>query len=149
MSAQQEWRKRAQRSSVGCRHPACAPHRRGTRTRGYFRGPRAHRGRLFNRRHRHMHLHLRKFWPAVLLLLAAPSAWAIDHRVDVGGSYDSGGYTYPQNGFVPRAVTVDVGDTVTFVNAGGTHNVDADDGTTFRCANGCDGAGGNGDPSGA
>jgi plastocyanin len=96
-----------------------------------------------------MHLHLRKFWPAVLLLLAAPSAWAIDHRVDVGGSYDSGGYTYPQNGFVPRAVTVDVGDTVTFVNAGGTHNVDADDETTFRCANGCDGAGGNGDPSGA
>lgn len=95
-----------------------------------------------------MHLHLRKLWPA-LLLLAASSAWAVDHPVSVGGTYSSGGYTYPQNGFNPRAITVDVGDTVTFTNAGGTHNVDADDETTFRCANGCDGAGGSGDPSGA
>lgn len=96
-----------------------------------------------------MHLHLRKFWPAFALLLAASSAWAVDHPVSVGGTYSSGGYTYPENGFSPRAITVDVGDTVTFTNAGGTHNVDADDETTFRCANGCDGAGGNGDPSGA
>ena len=95
-----------------------------------------------------MHLHLRRFWPAVFALLAAPAAWAENHPVSVGGTYDSGGYTYPQNGFSPRAITVNVGDTVTFTNAGGTHNVDADDETTFRCANGCDGAGGNGDPSG-
>jgi hypothetical protein len=36
---------------------------------------------------------------------------------------------------------------VTFVNAGGApHNVDADDGS-FRCAQGCDGQGGDGTPS--
>jgi len=96
----------------------------------------------------HMHLHLRRFWPAFVLLIAASSASAATHNVSVGGTYSSGGYTYPQNGFVPAAITVDVGDTVTFTNAGGTHNVDADDETSFRCANGCDGAGGNGDPNG-
>lgn len=95
-----------------------------------------------------MHLHLRRFWPAVLLLFAAPFAAAAPHNVSVGGSYSSGGYTYPQNGFSPQAITVDVGDTVTFTNAGGTHNVDSDDGTSFRCSAGCDGAGGNGDPNG-
>ena len=42
-----------------------------------------------------MHLHLRKFWPALLLLLAASSAWAVDHQVTVGGTYGSGGYQYP------------------------------------------------------
>jgi plastocyanin len=97
-----------------------------------------------------MHLHLRRFWPAFVLLIAASSVSAAPHNVSVGGTYSSGGYTYPQNGFEPAAITVDVGDTVTFTNAGGTHNVDADDETSFRCANGCDGdgAGGNGDPSG-
>jgi plastocyanin len=43
-------------------------------------------------------------------------------------------------------VTINVGDTVTFRNNGGNHNVAADDGS-FRCANGCDGQGGNGNPS--
>ena len=95
-----------------------------------------------------MHLHLRKLWPALLLLVAAPWVSAATHNIAVGGSYESGGYTYPSNGFTPRTVAVDVGDTVTFTNAGGTHNVDADDGTSFRCAAGCDGAGGNGDPNG-
>jgi plastocyanin len=87
-------------------------------------------------------------WAAFVLLIAAPSVWAIGHNVTVGGTYESGGYTYPSIGFTPRTVQVAVGDTVTFTNAGGTHNVDADDETTFRCSNGCDGAGGNGDPSG-
>jgi plastocyanin len=96
-----------------------------------------------------MHLHLRKLWPALLLLVAAPSVWAATHTVSVGGTYESGGYTYPSIGFTPRTVAVNVGDTVTFTNAGGTHNVDADDETSFRCANGCDGAGGNGNPSDA
>ncbi|HJU39641.1 MAG TPA: plastocyanin/azurin family copper-binding protein, partial [Tahibacter sp.] len=40
------------------------------------------------------------------------------------------------------------GDSVRFVNVTGFHNVVADDGA-FRCANGCDGQGGNGSPSGA
>jgi plastocyanin len=95
-----------------------------------------------------MHLHLRKFWPALLLLLAASSVWANDNFIAVGGTYSSGGYTYPQLGFSPRIVTVNVGDTVTFANAGGMHNVAADNGS-FRCANGCDSAGGNGNPSDA
>ena len=95
-----------------------------------------------------MHLHLRRLWAAFVLLIAAPSVWAVGHNVSVGGTYESGGYTYPSLGFTPRTLQVAVGDTVTFTNAGGTHNVDADDETSFRCANGCDGAGGNGDPSG-
>ncbi|WP_154223532.1 cupredoxin domain-containing protein [Marinicella rhabdoformis] len=54
------------------------------------------------------------------------------------------------NNFSPRDITVSVGDTVTFTNQGGFHNVISDDGTSnnnaFRCANGCDGdVGGNGD----
>ena len=48
--------------------------------------------------------------------------------------------------FSPANLTIQVGDTVTWINRGGRHNVAADDGS-FRCANGCDGAGGNGSPS--
>ena len=96
-----------------------------------------------------MHLQLRKIWPALLLLLAAAPSWAIDHPVTVGGTTMSGGYTYPILMFNPPNVTINVGDTVTFTNAGGaTHNVHADD-ESFRCADGCDGAGGNGTPSAA
>ena len=52
--------------------------------------------------------------------------------------------------FAPQTVTIDPGDTITFVNRGGTHNAVADDGS-FRCARGCDGdgAGGNGNASNA
>ncbi len=53
------------------------------------------------------------------------------------------------NRFVPSSLTIHVGDTVTFTNEGGFHNVAADDGS-FRCARGCDGvAGGDGTPSAA
>ena len=48
--------------------------------------------------------------------------------------------------FSPRELTVRAGDTVTWVNQGGFHNVAADDGG-FRCAEGCTGA--DGDPSAA
>lgn len=95
-----------------------------------------------------MHLHLRNIAPALLLLLACTQVRAADIRVSVGGTYDSGGYTYPQLNFSPRTINANVGDTVTFVNAGGTHNVAADDGS-FRCANGCDGSGGDGNPNGS
>lgn len=97
-----------------------------------------------------MYLHLRKFWPALLLLLASTSTWATDHAVTVGGTYGGGGYNYPLLMFTPSTLTINPGDTVTFTSAGGApHNVDADAGQSisFRCANGCDGAGGNGDPS--
>ena len=54
------------------------------------------------------------------------------------------------NRYEPSTLTINVGDTVTFTNTSGFHNVvsDADSVTAFRCANGCDATGGNGDPSG-
>jgi plastocyanin len=50
--------------------------------------------------------------------------------------------------FSPPALVVQPGDTVTWRNTGGVHNVVADD-RSFRCAEGCDGdgRGGNGDAS--
>lgn len=81
------------------------------------------------------------FLASALALFAAP-AGAVDHLVHVGGT----GFT-----FNPSTIEALVNDTVTFVNDGGAHNVASDAGApiTFRCANGCDGAGGNGDISGA
>ena len=79
--------------------------------------------------------HLRKIWPALLLLAACSHASAADHRVTINGI-----------SFSPANVTVAQGDTVTFVNPGGApHNAHA--GNFFRCAKGCDGAGGDGAPS--
>ena len=51
--------------------------------------------------------------------------------------------------FSPATVTINPGDTVTFKNGGGFHNVASDTAGLFRCANGCDGAGGSGDASSA
>jgi len=48
--------------------------------------------------------------------------------------------------FMPSSLTIHVGDSVTWHADGGFHNVAADDGS-FRCAQGCDGAGGDGSPS--
>lgn len=50
--------------------------------------------------------------------------------------------------FVFTAETLDIaiGDSVTWTNMEGKHNVRADD-DSFRCANGCDGQGGDGTPS--
>ncbi|HEY0232189.1 MAG TPA: plastocyanin/azurin family copper-binding protein [Dokdonella sp.] len=77
-------------------------------------------------------------------LVACVPALAADHAVSVGG----GGLV-----FTPNNPTIIAGDTVTFTNAGGFHNVVSDPGsvTTFRCANGCDGdgSGGNGNASSA
>lgn len=63
----------------------------------------------------------------VCLLLASTLAAAANHVVTVGGS---------GNGFSPSTLTIRAGDTVTFRNAGGFHNVVADDGS-FRCSNDC------------
>lgn len=49
------------------------------------------------------------------------------------------------NTFFPSTLVIEPGDTVTWVNTGGFHNVRAND-SSFRCANGCDDTGGNGDP---
>lgn len=66
-----------------------------------------------------------------------------------GGGYYGGGSDQPVLMFDPANVTIDVGDSVTFSNLGGIavqHNVHADD-DSFRCANGCDGQGGDGSPA--
>jgi plastocyanin len=87
----------------------------------------------------------------VLLLSAAP-VWCNNINVSVGGQ-TSGGYDYggttPVLSFSPADITINAGDTVTFINNGGTHNVTSDTAGLFRCANGCDGSGGNGNLSGA
>ncbi len=69
-----------------------------------------------------------------LCLMAAPGA-AAEHTIEARSN----------NTFFPANLTIEVGDTVTFVNVGGFHNVAANDGS-FRCANGCDGNGGSGAP---
>lgn len=49
--------------------------------------------------------------------------------------------------FSPATLRIRVGDTVRWENNSGvSHNVAADDGS-FRCSNGCDGEGGNGNPA--
>jgi len=82
------------------------------------------------------------FFAGGVFALAAASASAEDHIITA--------LTSP-NRFEPAEITINVGDTVTFMNGGGFHNVASDTGavTTFRCANGCDGDGGDGDPSSA
>src|SRR4051812_9253659 len=54
----------------------------------------------------------------LLLALVCASAFAEDHRVTVGGA---------TNVFTPKTLTINAGDTVTFVSAGGFHNVVAND----------------------
>jgi plastocyanin len=89
------------------------------------------------RRARPLHLALL----AAALTLAASAARATTFQVAAG----AGGYLV----FTPKQLTIHVGDTVTWSNSSGmTHNVHADD-NSFRCANGCDDQGGNGDPAGS
>jgi plastocyanin len=63
------------------------------------------------------------------------NASAANWTVNVGGA---------QLVFSPATLTISAGDTVTFVNQGGFHNVVADDGS-FRCAQSCSGSGGDPD----
>jgi len=76
---------------------------------------------------------------AIMLMLAALDAPAAQWYVQLGGSTVA---------FSPQFLTITAGDTVTYFNVGGYHNVVADDGS-FRCAHGCDddGQGGNGNAS--
>ncbi|MFK8011808.1 MAG: plastocyanin/azurin family copper-binding protein [Marinicellaceae bacterium] len=50
------------------------------------------------------------------------------------------------NVFSPNSLVIEAGDTVRWINTGGSHNVRASNGS-FRCAQGCDAEGGNGSPS--
>ncbi|HEX6832426.1 MAG TPA: plastocyanin/azurin family copper-binding protein [Rudaea sp.] len=76
----------------------------------------------------------------VFLLAVSPSLPAANFVVNVGGATLD---------FRPKVLNIHAGDTVTWINRGGTHNVEADDGS-FLCARGCtgDGKGGSGTPSG-
>jgi len=75
-----------------------------------------------------------------LALLAVPAVSAANYTVYAGGGADPYPYLY----FSPSAITIKAGDSITWVNQGGSHNVTADDGS-FRCAHGCDGDGHGGD----
>lgn len=81
---------------------------------------------------------MRAYIATLVLLLNWGAASATDHVVTANSDRT----------FSPANLTINVGDTVTFRNAGGLHNAraDAPSVTVFRCANGCDGAGGNGSP---
>jgi plastocyanin len=72
-----------------------------------------------------------------LLALVAVDGQAATWYVDLGGADVQ---------FSPQFLTIRPGDSVTFINTGGNHNVVADDGS-FRCAHGCDADGGNGNAS--
>ena len=73
----------------------------------------------------------------LLLALAAADAGATEWFVETSGVE-----------FSPQFISIRAGDSVTFLNLGGFHNVVADDGS-FRCAHGCDndGQGGDGNAS--
>ena len=71
---------------------------------------------------------------ALAALFVSPAIVAEEHTVTAVGLE-----------YIPAELTIQVGDTVTWVNGGGLHNVNAPG--FFRCANGCDGEGGNGDPA--
>ena len=73
-------------------------------------------------------MHARDRFVLLLLALVADSAFGVDHPVQVGP-----GFT-----FTPSSLSINQGDTVTFTNAGGTHNVHAISGPTlFTCGVNC------------
>lgn len=80
------------------------------------------------------------FLTVACLLLGSTAALAANHVVTVGGAAG--------NGYSPAQLTIKAGDTVTFRNAGGFHNVVADD-NSFRCSSNCatPGQSNGGDPS--
>jgi plastocyanin len=85
---------------------------------------------------------IRVFYTALVLAgaLSPARAHASNFIVELGGGF---GFA-----FEPSRIFIQTGDTVTFRNLGGFHNV-VSDAADFRCAQGCDGdgAGGNGDAS--
>lgn len=81
-----------------------------------------------------------QFRPASIVLLLLSSLTGIAHAANFTVSVNS------NNRFSPSTLTIQVGDSVTWTNSGGIHNVRADNGS-FRCANGCDGEGGDGNPA--
>jgi plastocyanin len=89
----------------------------------------AHRGMKVNGRRRHWQACDAAFALLMVLVLAAANARAAQWFVQTDNVT-----------FSPQFLTISAGDSVTFLNRGGYHNVVADDGS-FRCAHGCDGDG--------
>jgi plastocyanin len=81
------------------------------------------------------HLFFARLFAVCVLSIVSGTAFGAGHVVNVG---QNGGLT-----FSPQTLTIDPGDSVTFINKGGFHNAVADDGS-FRCARGCDGDGNGG-----
>lgn len=74
---------------------------------------------------------------AVALLLGLPGAApAVTHHISAN----------PDNTFTPENLVIQPGDSVTWENLGGFHNVLADD-ASFRCSNGCSDTGQTGEPA--
>ena len=82
--------------------------------------------------------------------LVAAGAFALAAFPVFAGNHTVTAFSGPFR-FEPATLEIAVGDTVTFVNGGGFHNVksDPDAVTAFRCANGCDETGGDGNLSSA
>jgi len=71
---------------------------------------------------------------AILLCQPLSSVWAASHTVLVGQN----NLGQSALAFNPSSLTINAGDTVTFTNAGGFHNVDSTSGpTTFKCSVNC------------
>ncbi len=86
-----------------------------------------------------------KRWVVILLLFGSASVLGATYHMGIGDDCDLVVVC-----FYPNVLTINAGDSVVFYNYAenrftGPHNVVADDGS-FRCANGCDGEGGNGTP---
>ena len=99
-----------------------------------------------------MHSMLRKTTTALIVAtlgVASASACAANHNVSVGGA--GGQLVFVDAATGTNVTNIAAGDTVTFTNAGGFHNATSNTGavTSFRCATGCDGTGGNGAPNGS
>ncbi|WP_343787769.1 cupredoxin domain-containing protein [Dokdonella soli] len=79
---------------------------------------------------------------AATLALGSASTWATNWNVNVG---NPNGLT-----FSPQILNISAGDTVTFTNGGGQHNITSDPGavTTFHCSVAC-GTAPTGNPSAA
>jgi plastocyanin len=81
---------------------------------------------------------LERCLPAVAAFALTLPAFGAEHLVEA----------LPDLTFSPRTLKIRAGDTVTFVNRGGFHHVQTLSGPeSFRCAQGCDGLGGDGSPS--
>ena len=89
----------------------------------------------------------RRALPALLAATAlASSCGEVNSPPEPGGGSEEHVVLVANFQFTPDRLTVRPGDKVTWRNMGGFHNVVAADGS-FRCSEGCDGAGGDGAPS--